>query len=385
MAAGARYAATITAAQSQLRAAGFDEAAIDANIADAPLSRIADLATAQPEHALTPGQYVARLVTDDRTTAGRGHVQDFRADLDGIRRTFGVPAEICVAIWGIESRYGAAQGTWPIVSALATLAAIDDRRRPFWRTELEAAVEVLVSLGDRGRILTGSWAGASGHVQFMPTSWQRFAVDVDGDGVADIWASPVDALASAANFLMAHGWRAGATTLIPVQAAPDFDWATCGEKAMSRGAWAMAGIDVACVGDQWSVDETEDLRVLAPEGACGPLFLVGANFASLLAYNNARPYALAVSLLAARIAGHDVGQLAWRPGDHALSHEEKVQLQVQLANLGWDTGGVDGIFGSKSRAAVREVQTRLGRSPDGYADRDFQQALAAAPVALATL
>jgi len=367
----ARFQAVSADFRKRLVAAGLTEEAARTNSPETLIDGVWDRLNAQPEFVMTPGQYVQRLVTTARVADAGMHGRALAAELGAIEKTWGVPADVLVAIWGIESNFGREQGDWPVLGVLSALSAMDTRRTEFWARERDAAFSILATraVHQRDWVMTGSWAGASGHAQFMPTTYQRFAIDHDGCGFADIWASPIDALASAANYLGAEGYQPPAPWGAHVKVTSEFDWAHYADARLDLATWREAGVRfpdalraVACL-----------YRLLAPEGASGPLFLVSRNFDALLQYNNAVSYALSVGLLADAIAGRAQRPLglSWRDPEDALSLAEKQRLQTLLNAMGWDTGGVDGILGRKSREALRAYQVSMGFVPDGYADRQL--------------
>ena len=375
----ARFQEVSADSRERLVLAGLTEEAALANCPETFIYGVRDRLGAQPEFVMTPGQYVQRLVTRARVADAGSHWEALGAELAAIERMWGLSADVLIAIWGIESNFGHEQGNWPVLGVLIALAAMDTRRAEFWSRERDAAFSILA---DRARVqhdwvMTGSWAGASGHVQFMPTTYQRFAIDHDGCGFADIWASPLDALASAANYLAAKGYQSQAPWGAHVTVTSGFDWASNFDAKLDLATWRAAGVRFS---DALRA-EACPFRLLAPEGASGPLFLVSPNFDALLQYNNAVPYALSVGLLADAIAGRaqlPLG-LSWRNPEDALSLAEKQRLQTLLNAMGWDTGGVDGILGRKSRVAIRAYQLSKGLVPDGYADRQLFHRLIETP------
>ncbi|MEO1264178.1 MAG: lytic murein transglycosylase [Pseudomonadota bacterium] len=335
---------------------------------------VVTLSRRQPEHEWTVGQYIARLVSAERIDRGRVLLAEHSDLLGQLAARFGAPPETLVAIWGIESRYGEACGTASVVRSLATLAIADDRRGAFWRGELAA----LCTLMRDGRLasadLSGSWAGALGQTQFMPSTLAAHGVDFDRDGLCDVLRSPADALASAANYLKASGWPAQKPWGINVAITPDFSWdAWSPDEQKPLSAWLIAGLDVTDPASPLG-DDTP-LRLIAPEGAEAPLFLVSGAFNALLAYNPAVSYALAVGLLGDAIAGRPGPAQTWRQASAVLGRSDRVTLQKAMSARGHDTGGIDGILGPKSRSAIRACQQSAGLPADGFPTRALLQHL----------
>jgi lytic murein transglycosylase len=267
--------------------------------------------------------YLAIVASEERVQLGRAAFARNRATLDAIQSRYGVPAQIVAAIWGVESRFGARRGSIPVLSATSTLA-VDGRRGRFFEAQTLAALRILQSGDTTPMRMVGSWAGAMGHTQFIPTSYLQSAVDFDGDGRRDIWSDdPADALASAAAYLRDAGWRAGA-------------------------AWS----DEAAGGD------------LTPD-AGGPSFRTGPNFRVIKRYNNSDSYALGVGYLANRIAGGGPLTSAFPPDRYGLQKPERVELQRRLTAAGFDTGGDDGVIGPNSRRAIAAYQASVGLPATG--------------------
>lgn len=335
-----------------------------------PDATIFELLANQPEHVAAPWDYMARLVSEQRLETGRVRLAEHAALLADIEARYGVDRHIVLAIWGIESAYGIAPGTRNVVRSLATLAIGEPRRPQFWRGELLTALVILQRGDIAPELMTGSWAGAMGHTQFMPSSYMAQAVDHDGDGRHDIWGSVPDGLASAANYLRTAGWRTGLPWGFEVVRPAGFDHGLAGpEAARAGGDWQHLGIATPA-GRAWPVIDAP-LYLVAPAGARGPAFLVTPNFKAILKYNNAVAYALAVSHLADRLAGGAPIAGLWPTDDPPLGRAEREELQRRLTALGLDAGGVDGIIGAQTRRAVRAWQRRQGLAADGYAGFDL--------------
>ncbi|MGN6525843.1 MAG: lytic murein transglycosylase [Burkholderiaceae bacterium] len=359
-----RFLRWIAQLRPQAHAAGISDATFDAAFADAHWQpRVVELDRAQPEFTRAPWDYLATLVDDKRVAAGREALQRWRADADAAAARDGVPAEVIVAIWGIESDYGANYGDIPTIDALATLG-VDGRREAWARGELIAALRILQA-GDIARDrMVGSWAGAMGQTQFLPSKFLAYAVDADGDGRRDIWGSMPDVIASTANFLARSGWRSGEPWGIEVTLPSGFDVGRADMALRQPSAqWAAEGVRAV---DGAPLPAIADGAILLPAGARGPAFLVGANFRAILKYNNSTNYALAVGLLAQRIAGGP-GVLASWPRDLVpLTRAQTQALQSALAQHGFDPGAADGLAGPATRDALRRWQRSVGDAPDGY-------------------
>ena len=344
-----------------------------------PSPRVIELAAAQPEHERSTGDYIAALVSNARIEGGRQHLRHHSQILADITAEFGVPAEILVAIWGIESNFGAAMGTNPVIQSLITLAATQPRRRAFWSAQVVAAMHIVQAGDVTPDRLVGSWAGAMGHTQFMPTTFRDHAVDFDGDGRRDIWNSFADALASAANYLKASGWQPGLAWGGEADLGSAFDFAALADDDWrSWRAWREAGVAlVAAIDARKEPPPETPLQLKLPAGASGPAFLVSENFQAILTYNSAIAYALAVGHLGDRIAGARPIRAKWSSAPQ-LSRTERIELQQLLVDRGYDTGGVDGILGRASRQAIRAYQLRCGLCPDGFHSREVLEHLRAA-------
>jgi lytic murein transglycosylase len=328
-------------------------------------SRVIERDRNQAEFSRTLWDYLDGAVSDTRIRNGRAEAAAHRETLASIERRYRVDAEVVVAIWGLESAYGAVRGSTDIVSAMATLA-YDGRRRDFFEEQLIAALRILQSGDVAPRQMTGSWAGAMGHTQFMPTSYLEHAQDFDGDGRRDIWSDdPTDALASTAAYLAHFGWTHGQPWGVEVRLPRGFDYALTGER-VRRGAgfWRRQGVTLA---DGGQVPDHGDASILLPAGAQGVALMIFDNFRVIERYNPADAYVIGVGHLADRIAGGPAFRAGWPRGDRALTGEERRELQRRLTAAGYSTNGVDGIVGPNTIEAVRRFQQAAGVVPDGYA------------------
>lgn len=344
--------------------AGISHATLDAALGSVTfLPRVIELARSQPEFAMRIWAYMDTTVSQARVERGRAQMTEHARAVHNAARAYGIPPEILVAIWGMESSYGAFMGDFSTVDALATLA-FAGRRRDFARRQLIAALEIL----DRGVIqaswMRGSWAGAMGQTQFIPTSYQQYAVDADGDGRRDIWGSVADALASAAHYLAQAGWHSGEPWGMVVRLPEGFNYALARLAVRkSTEEWAQIGVSAARGG---TLPEFQAASIIVPAGARGPAFLVGHNFRVIMAYNAAVSYALAVVHLADRIGGGPDFVASWPRGLAAMSRAQIKTMQRLLNQQGFEVGAVDGIVGPNTRAGLRAFQRSNGLVADGY-------------------
>jgi len=337
------------------------------------LERVIELDRRQPEFTTTFGDYLNRRVNADRIAKGRELLREHRDLLNEVTEKTGVPAPYLVAFWGLETNYGSYFGKMQVPSSLATLAC-DPRRSEFFSQQLIAALRII----DEGAIsadqMEGSWAGAMGHVQFMPTVFLRHAVDADGDGRRDLWNSLPDAMLSAGRFLESMGWdgeyRWGREVLLP----NDFDYSLADGRRLPLDDWREMGVT-----DVWGhpvPDEPIDAAMVVPSGHEGPAFLVYNNFRVTMGWNRSEFYAIAVGHLADRVAG--AGGLHTPPPEDqpALSRDQILQLQEALNQKGFSSGEPDGILGSNTRNAIRRYQSAQDMIADGFPSREVLESLA---------
>jgi lytic murein transglycosylase len=319
---------------------------------------------AQPEFALPVGAYVQRDVTAGVVSLGRKK-RDGVPGLTRIAETYGVPADILTAIWGMESGFGANQGDMDVVRCLATLAAEDPRRKAWAETELDACLKIVSTAAAGRAALRGSWAGAMGQTQLLPSSFLTTAVNADGKGKPDIWNSSADALASAANLLAKGGWKRGESWAVEVRLAPKFDYSLSEGPKQPPAWWAEKGAR-RVEARSWSAADADSQAVLLlPSGWQGPAFLAFPNHFAIRTYNNSLAYALAVGLLADRIGGAGPLATPW-PKETPLSLEDRMAAQESLAKLGYNPGPPDGQIGLGTRQALRAWQKERALPADGY-------------------
>ncbi len=330
----------------------------------------------QPEFSTPIWDYLSGLVDEERVQLGQQKLAQHREVLNRVAASYGVPAETVVAVWGVESNFGQISGSYPLLQALGTLSC-EGRRQSFFRGEFFTTMRIL-QRGDLTELqMKGSWAGAFGHTQFMPSTYEELAVDFDGDGRRDLVSSTSDALASTANFLKKRGWQTGMPWGFEVR-IPD-DMSIVGESRRNKkslSSWMSRGV-VRADGSaliQGNLSSSSAAGLMAPAGANGPVFLVFKNFDAIYSYNAAESYALAIAHLSDRLQGNGGFSKAWPTDDAGTSRAERREIQQFLLNKGYDIGSVDGLIGDKSRQAIRQEQIRLGLSPTGRAG---QQILAA--------
>ncbi|GGD21887.1 lytic murein transglycosylase [Sinisalibacter lacisalsi] len=329
----------------------------------------------QKEFSLPVWEYLDIVTTEDRVRKGRQEMRRHRALLNRIEQDFGVEPAIIAAIWGLETGYGVNRGNIPIVSALATLAW-RGRRAAYFEYELVAVFRLVQSRGCAPSSMIGSWAGAVGHGQFMPSSVLNFAVDFDRDGVHNICGDdPTDALASVANYLRKHDWKTGQPWGFQVRLPDGFNYALSGtDQTRSSADWAAMGVVSA---DGGPVPDYGAGSIFLPVGARGLAFLVLRNFHVITRYNKSEAYALGIGLLSDRILGDRPLRGEWPTNECAITRGDVIEIQFLLSQAGFDTLGVDGLPGPNTVRAVRDFQKAQGLVPDGHLDREILAALRA--------
>jgi len=324
-----------------------------------------DLLDNQPEFTKSVWDYLDILVTNERIERGRALLEKYRSVFDAVERTYGVDRFTIAAIWGVETNYGTLGGERPVLRSTATLACIG-RRQDYFREEFLSTLEILQHGDVRPEHLVGSWAGAFGPTQFMPTAFKRYAVDFDRDGRRDVVDSMPDIIASTANNLKKDGWITGQAWGYEVVVPATFNFLLADHgRSMSIREWERHGIRRP---DGHPFPRPDDHAfLLVPAGVQGPGFLMLSNFSVIMKYNPAEAYALAIGHLADRLRGGGSFVQDWPRYERVLSRTERLELQQLLARHGFDVGEPDGQFGLKTRAAIREFQARSGRIPDGFA------------------
>jgi lytic murein transglycosylase len=319
----------------------------------------------QSEFTKTIWEYLDSAASDTRIKNGKAALRDQNARLKRIEAAYGVEKEIVVAVWGLESAYGSYRGSMDVVRSLATLA-YDGRRGKFFEAQLIAALKIIQAGDVNPRKMTGSWAGAMGHTQFIPTSYLAYAVDFTGDGKRDIWSdNPTDALASTAAYLKKFGWKKGQPWGVEVRLPKGFNYALASRKIKKSPAqWAQLGVKDT---SGRAVPNHGQASILLPAGGNGAAFMIFNNFAVIERYNTADAYVIGVGHLSDRITGGAPIQSSWPRGDRALTYKERQEMQKRLTRAGFSTQGVDGKIGPKTIAAVRAYQQAHGLTPDGYA------------------
>lgn len=330
----------------------------------------------QPEFSTPIWDYLSGLVDEERVELGKQKLAQYRDVLNRASQTYGVPPETIVAVWGVESNFGDISGKYPLLQALGTLSC-EGRRQSYFRTEFFATMRIL----QRGDLtedqLKGSWAGAFGHTQFMPSTYERLAVDFDGDGRRDLVSSTVDALASTANFLNKAGWQAGMPwgfeVKVPQGMSIDGEGRRSKKALSSWSARGVTRIDGSPL-VQGALSSSTSAGLMAPAGVNGPVFLVFKNFDAIYSYNAAESYGLAIAHLSDRLKGARPFATSWPTDDPGTSRAERREIQQFLINRGYDIGAVDGLIGDKTRVAIRQEQTRLGLNPTGRAGQQILRA-----------
>jgi membrane-bound lytic murein transglycosylase B len=345
-------------------AQGISQATLDAAFADVqPQDRVLELDRKQPEFVDTFTTYLTRRVTPQRIARGQALLAQNQALFDAVEARYGLSRFVLAALWGLETNYGSFTGDAPIPEALATLA-YDGRRSAFFRTELLNALRIIDTEHIAVADMKGSWAGAMGQMQFMPSTWLRYAVDGDADARINLWTSLPDAMNSAANYLRAAGWQRNAPAMLALRLPDNFDWGLA-RLAYRRpvGQWQAAGVTLA---DGSALPSSGRSAIVLPQGWRGPAFMVFDNFDVIMQWNRSVNYALAVALLAQQLETGAPLPLA-PDTDSAMTREQMTTLQQQLGALGFDAGKPDGLPGIKTQSAIRRYQAAHDLPADGYA------------------
>lgn len=330
----------------------------------------------QPEFSTPIWDYLSGLVDEERVAKGREMLAQHRDVLNRVQAAYGVPAETVVAVWGVESNFGDISGKYPLLQSLGTLSC-EGRRQSYFRGEFFSTMRILQRGDLKEEQLKGSWAGAFGHTQFMPSTYESLAVDFDGDGRRDLVSSTTDALASTANFLKRGGWQTGMPwgfeVNIPESASVGGE-SRRNKKSLSswesRGFTRIDGSPII----QGNLSGSTSAGLMMPAGKDGPAFLVFKNFDAIYGYNAAESYALAIAHLSDRLQGKGTIQKAWPTNDQGTSRMERREIQNYLLKKGYDIGNADGLIGDKTRQAIQTEQARLGLSQTGRAGQQILKA-----------
>jgi lytic murein transglycosylase len=342
------------------QARGIDRSTFDQGFAGlTPDARVIAATQRQPEYGKPVGAYVDSIASNARIATGKQRASRWSETFAAIEKQFGVDRWVILGIWGIETSFGDYKDRWDVIRSLATLAQAR-YRHPYFRDELLVALRIVQEGHVARDKMLGSWAGAMGQPQFMPSNFFDFAVDFSGDGRRDIWNNVPDVLASIANYLKKEAWNPDLPWGFEVTVPKDFDY------RRSRGSfadWAQLGLRRP---DGRQFPALGDAILFFPSGAAGPAFLVTANFSVIKRYNDSDVYALAVLHLADRISGLGPVRGAWPSDDRQLSRDQRIALQRKLAELGYPIRDFEAHFDFELRDAVREVQVKFGMLPDGH-------------------
>src|SRR5271170_1651900 len=367
----ADFSSCIASIRADAARRGISNATLDAAFAGLePDMKIFDLQNAQPEFKTPIWDYIAGLVDDERIADGKARLREYARAFETAEQRYGVTRFVIAAVWGVETDYGRSMGKRPLVQSLSTLACFGERMN-YFRGELIATLKILNNGDIPADRLVGSWAGAFGQTQFMPSTFLRLAVDLDGDGKRDIVDSVPDALGSTANYLHRSSWRSGMTWGFEVKLPPGYSGPSGRKHKAPMSAWAARGLTRV---DGRGLGEGE-AGLLLPAGPQGPAFLVTTNFDAIFAYNAAESYALAIAYLADRLDGAGPFATPWPTDDPGLSRAERRELQTLLTKRGYDVGEPDGAVGAKTRDAIADFQRKLGRPVDGRASSKVLAAL----------
>lgn len=369
------FQACLAAMRPPALAAGISPAVYDRHTSGLQADpTVIEASKSQPEFKTPIWDYMASLVDEERVREGQAMLKKHAGVLARVEQRYGVDPATVVAVWGVESNFGQVAGKYHLVPALATLACSGGRRAGYFRGELFMTLKIIQRGDVEPNRLVGSWAGAFGHTQFMPSTFMRIAVDGDGDGRRDLVSSVPDALASTANYLAKAGWMKGSRWGFEARLPAGFKVALAGRsKKRPLSAWASMGvtrIDGAALpkGDQRAA-------ILLPAGPRGPAFVTYKNFDAIYSYNAAESYALAISHLSDRLRGGQPFLTPWPTDDPGLSRAERRELQELLLKRGYDVGAPDGRIGEKTRSAVKDIQRQMGVPPTGRAGLQVLTAL----------
>ncbi|MFZ1467518.1 MAG: lytic murein transglycosylase [Paracoccaceae bacterium] len=363
----AGWDAWVAAYKDRAAARGVSRGTIDAAFRGAGfLPEVIEKDRNQTEFKRSTEDYLNIAASDERVSLGRSKYAAYSGVLNALQSRYGVDSQIIAAVWGLESFFGTRRGNVPVISALSTLA-YEGRRGEFFEGQLTAALRILQRGDTTAGQMTGSWAGAMGHTQFIPTSYLEFAVDYTGDGRRDIWGEdPSDSLASTAAYLSRSGWVSGLPWGMEVALPSGFSGGLLGRgKGKSAAEWSALGVRSA-TGQALAAGS-----IIAPGGLGGPAFLLTRNFAVILRYNNAENYALGVGHLSDRLTGRGPLSASFGPDATGLTKADRQEVQRRLTAAGFDTGGTDGVIGAKSKAAIEAYQASRGVAVTGVPGTDL--------------
>ncbi len=378
------FAAWIEALKVEAREQGIGNRTLDAAFRRVrPNARVIELNENQPEFSRAIWDYMDGAVSSERVSRGRSLMRQYRKSLGRAERQYDVPASIITAIWGLESNFGKNLGGFNVVEALATLG-FEGRRAPFGREQLLAALKILEQGDVTPERMIGSWAGAMGQTQFIPTVFLQYAKDGNGDGKRNLWDTRADVFASTANYLSEKGWQPGSPCFDEVRLPDNFDHGLADisiEKPVRE--WADLSVTLAdgrALGRRKGQDKDAPAAILLPAGHKGPALIAYPNFKVVLAYNNAISYALAICQLSQRFKGDAGVRKPWpRSEQPILSRNDRVELQTLLAQRKYDVGEPDGVIGKRTREAIRAFQRSTGMVPDGFPTIELLQRLRQVP------
>jgi membrane-bound lytic murein transglycosylase B len=364
------FDAWVAAFRPRAVAAGIPETTVSAAFRDVGfLPGVIDRDRNQTEFTRTTEDYLAIAASDARIAAGQAELARWGSVLSEIEARFGVEPHVVTAVWGLESQYGTRRGSVPVISALSTLA-YDGRRGAFFEQQLIAALRILANGDTTVDRMTGSWAGAMGHTQFIPTSYLAYAVDFRGDGRRDIWSDdPTDALASAAAYFQRSGWTRGLPWGVEVRLPAGFDTGLTG-RGTTRSAGAWSGLGVTDMNGR-AVPDIGAASILIPAGPTGPAFMVSSNFGVILRYNNAINYGIGVGHLSDRLRGGGPVRGTFPPDARGLTLADRKELQTRLTARGFDTQGTDGVIGNNTRTAILAYEAANGLPQTGEATAEL--------------
>ncbi len=370
---GTEFSECISHLRERAMDAGVSEAVIKETLDSVKeINRTLELDRKQPEFSETFANYLNKRVTDFRVTEGQKMLAHYKPLLDRLTREYGVPQHYLIALWGLETNFGGYLGRFPVIDTLSTLAC-DKRRSEYFSKEVVAALKLMDTYALPPEQMLGSWAGAMGQTQFMPSAYLHYGVDGENDGAVNLWESIPDAMASAANFLNQLGWQRNWKWGREVRLPANFDYINAGLKnKKSLGQWHKLGLTTA-FGGRLPEEETE-ASLIVPAGHEGPAFLVYDNFNVIMRWNQSIFYAIAVGYLADRINGSKILQ-QMPPDVPRLNVSHIKTLQIKLNELGFNSGKPDGIIGSATRQAIRNFQASRKMIADGYPGKNVFEAL----------